>query len=152
MILVRSLLDYKLPELRKLHIYFSSNVCVGYSLDNKDGNTKQRVQDWQKHLTSLSKDQANQVKVLGGVGKGEVSAEGRTDFKHDFFGLIVQKIQKDIDDLVQICQKLMTLNMMKAVSNKDQNDKNWQITRQNIKNESMKVFQHSADSSKLTIW
>ena len=33
----------------------------------------------------------------------------------DFFGLIVAKMAKDIEDLVRVCQNVLTLNIKKAV-------------------------------------
>jgi hypothetical protein len=56
------------------------------------------------------------------LDNGETSHEGRGDVRRDTFVLLVGKIQKDIDDLIKICQRLMTLNLKKAPGSKEQND------------------------------
>jgi len=47
----------------------------------------------------------------------------------DYFGMIVARMAKDIEDLVRICQNVCTLNMKKAVASKDQDDQDWAIAR-----------------------
>ena len=74
------------------------------------------------------------------LDNGDNNAEGRGDVRRDYFGMIVARLQKDIEDLVRICQKVMTLNIKKAQGSKDVNDQNWTLQRQTVRNEAMKVL------------
>ena len=44
---------------------------------------------------------------------------GGSSQTRDYFGNLVAKMQKDIEDLMKICQEVLTLNMKKASGNKD---------------------------------
>lgn len=61
--------------------------------------------------------------------------------------MVVARLQKDIEDLVRICQKVMTLNIKKNPGTKEINDQNWTLQRQTVRNEAMKVLQLSQDNN-----
>lgn len=75
-------------------------------------------------------------------GDGENNGDGRGDVRRDYFKLLVTKLQKDIEDLVKICKDVLTLNLKKLATN---NDQDWDIARQALKNEAMKVLGLSQD-------
>ena len=77
----------------------------------------------------------NEAKGIGGGSSGS----------RDYFSLIVTKMAKDIEDLVRNCQQVLTLNIKKAVTSKDQNDQDWAIKRNTIKNEALRAISMSAE-------
>lgn len=54
---------------------------------------------------------------------------------------------KDIEENVKICSKVLTLNIHKSNANKEQNEKNWMLKKQAVKNEAMKILLLSQDPS-----
>jgi hypothetical protein len=117
------------------------------SLGKKDGKTKDRVEGWRKNIHALTTDLKKQVNILDELDNGDNNTEGRGDIRRDYFSMVVARLQKDIEDLVRICQKVMTLNIKKAAGNKEVNDQNWTLQRQTVRNEAMKVLQLSQDSN-----
>ena len=48
------------------------------------------------------------------MDNGESTDNGRGEVRKDYFSMLVNRLQKDIEDLVRIAQKVMTLNIKKA--------------------------------------
>ena len=117
-------------------------------LEKKDGKTKDRVETWRKNIHSLTNDMKKQVDILDQIDGGENTTEGGGDMRRDYFSMLVSKLNKDIDDLMKICQKVTTLNMGKITSS-EQNETNWTIMRQTIRSQCALVFQQKQDKSKL---
>ena len=92
------------------------------SLGKKDGNTKDRVETWKKNVHQLSQDVKRQVNTLDNLDNSESTENGRSEVRKDYFSMIVNRLQKDIEDLVRIAQKVMTLNIKKAQGSKEHND------------------------------
>jgi hypothetical protein len=44
--------------------------------------------------------------------------------------MMVARLLKDIEELVRIAEKLLSLNINKAISGKDENANNWTLMRQ----------------------
>lgn len=63
------------------------------------------------------------------LDNGDNNTEGRGDIRRDYFSMVVGRLQKDIEDLVRICQKVMTLNIKKNPGTKEVNDQNWTLQR-----------------------
>lgn len=61
--------------------------------------------------------------------------------------MIVARMQKDIEELVRICQKVTTLDRKKAVSSKEQHEQSWTLMRQQIRNQAMQVLVQGQDPS-----
>jgi hypothetical protein len=62
--------------------------------------------------------------------------------------MMVARLLKDIEELVRIAEKLLSLNINKAISGKDENANNWTLMRQQIRNQAMQVLVQSQDPSK----
>ena len=92
---------------------------VLYSLGNKDGKTKDRVEGWRKNIHSLTGDLKKQTKILDNLDPGEQNESGGVDNRRDYFGMLIKRLQDDIDGVMGIARKVMTLNMKKNVSSKD---------------------------------
>lgn len=75
----------------------------------------------------------NEARGIGGGSSGS----------RDYFGKIVEKMAKDIEDLVRNCQQVLTLNIKKAVTTQEQNDQDWAIKRNTIKREALKALSMS---------
>jgi len=90
------------------------------SIDDKKKNrfpelsdkTKDKVEGWCGNIRNLNSDIGKQVQLLdvlgghggtGGVGKGG-------DVQRNYMGLIIMRLQKDVEDLINICKKVMVLN------------------------------------------
>jgi hypothetical protein len=43
--------------------------------------------------------------------------------------MIVARLQKDIEELVRICEKVLTLNINKSVTSKEANENDWTLMR-----------------------
>jgi|TARA_B110000285_G_C15073474_1_gene589311 hypothetical protein len=43
--------------------------------------------------------------------------------------MIVARLQKDIEELVRICEKVLTLNMNKSVASKEASENDWTLMR-----------------------
>lgn len=115
-------------------------------LPKKDGQTKKRVDEWNQNLKAFTNKNKDQVDLLeriqnGGEGKG---GSGNSNTR-DYFGLIVARMAKDIEDLLRICQQVLTLNIKKPIASKEQNDQDWAIARQTIRNEAIKALTLSQD-------
>ena len=82
----------------------------------KDGKTKDRVEGWRKNIHALTSDMKKQVDQLESLDNGDSTAEGGSDMKRDYFNNLVNKLIKDIEDLLKICQKVTALNNKKVVS------------------------------------
>lgn len=61
--------------------------------------------------------------------------------------MLIKKLQDDIDGIMTIARKVMTLNMKKNAASKDQDDQSWVLMKQQIINEAMKVLVLSQDQS-----
>ena len=118
-------------------------------LKQKDGKTKDRVEGWRKNIHALTNDLKHQVNLLDDIGSGESNTEGGGDMRKDFFSNLVHKLNKDIEDLVKICQRVTTLNLKKK---SDDNEKNWIIKKNEIRNEAIKVLGQSQDQCKLLLF
>ena len=86
-------------------------MCMLFSLEKKDGNTKERVEIWRKNLHGLTDDLMKQAKMLeelgdGGAGK---TAEGGGELKIDYFDFLVGQISKEIQELIVICKNVLSL-------------------------------------------
>ena len=81
----------------------------------------------------------NQVSILEGLDNGEQNESGGGDNRRDYFTLLIGKLQKDIEDLVRICQKVLTLNIKKNTA-QSESDQAWTLARQTIRNEAMRVL------------
>ena len=89
------------------------------SLDKKDGKTKQRVEGWNKGISTLTNDVKKGVDILDNLDNGEQTESGGGDIRKDYFGILVAKLNKDIEEQVRICQKVMILNLKKTMSQED---------------------------------
>ena len=116
-------------ETSKFFIISESYILFTNSLGKKDGNTKDRVETWKKNVHGLSQDVKKQTHILDNVDNGETNENGRGEIRRDFFTMLVTRLQKDIEDLVRISQKVMTLNIKKAPGSKEHNDQNWTVLR-----------------------
>jgi hypothetical protein len=56
------------------------------------------------------------------LNDGEDNQEGGSDIKRDYFTMMVARLHKDIEELVRICEKLMSLNINKSISSKESNE------------------------------
>ena len=102
-------------------------------LDKKDGKTKERVETWRKNIKGLVDQTGKQIKLLEGLNEGVTSGGGGGGSGQDYFGLIIGKLAKDIEDTVRICEKLMTpYNLKKRVEQSEAKDR-WTYLRQCIK-------------------
>ena len=59
--------------------------------------------------------------ALNAVNKSDGSGQGRADTR-DYFGNMVGRLSKDIEDLVKTCQQVMTLDIKKAAKEDQLND------------------------------
>jgi hypothetical protein len=91
-------------------------------LDKKDDHIKERVEDWRGNIQKLTTDLKKQVKFLDDLDTGDTSHEGRGNIRRDIFGFLVDKFQKDIEELVKICQRLMVVDIKKQPGSKEIND------------------------------
>ncbi len=89
------------------------------------------MEDWRKNIHKLTGDLKKQVKMLD-EENGESHHEGRGDTRRDFFQTLVGKIQKDIEDLVRHCQRVLTLTMKKMAGGQEQNDQDGTPVRADI--------------------
>ena len=69
----------------------------------KDGKTKDRVEGWRKNIHALTNDMKKQVDQLESLDNGESNNEGGGEMRRDYFNLIVNKLNKDIEELMKIC-------------------------------------------------
>lgn len=99
-------------------------------LGSADGKTKDRVEGWRKNIHLLTNDIKAQSTLLDNLGNGEQDQEGGSDIKRDYFSMMVARLLKDIEELVRIAEKLLSLNINKAISGKDENANNWTLMRQ----------------------
>ena len=83
------------------------------------------------------------------MDNGESTDNGRGEVRKDYFSMLVNRLQKDIEDLVRIAQKVMTHNIKKAQGSKEHNDQNWTVLRQTIKNETTKIFAMASEDKKV---
>jgi len=44
-------------------------------------------------------------------------------------GLIIMRLQKDVEELINICKKVMVLNQKKTVSDLEKNDQDWVLKK-----------------------
>ena len=51
----------------------------------------------------------------GGSGEGNIG-HGAGEVKRNYMSLITTRLQKDIEDMVAVCKKVMVLNIKKNVS------------------------------------
>ena len=86
-----------------------------------------------------------QTKILDNLDSGEQNESGGVDNRRDYCSMLIKRLQDDIDGVMGICRKVMTLNMKKNSSSKDQDDQNWTLMKQQIINEAMKVLVLSQD-------
>lgn len=96
---------------------------------NDNVKTKDRVEGFRKNIQDLSKDIKAQATLLDRLDDGDENQEGGGDIKRDYFSMMVARLQKDIEELVRICEKLMSLNINKAISSKESNEQNWTLMR-----------------------
>jgi len=61
---------------------------------------------------------------------GDDNQEGGSDIKRDYFSMMVARLLKDIEELVRIAEKLLSLNINKSISDKDENANKWTLMRQ----------------------
>lgn len=54
-----------------------------------------------------------QVGILENLDNGDEAQGAGGDSRRDYFSMLIAKLQKDIEDLVRVCQKVTTLNMKK---------------------------------------
>jgi len=85
-------------------------------LGKKDGKTKDRVETWRKNIHNLTGDLKKQVGILENLDNGDETQGAGGDNRRDYFSMLIAKLQKDIEDNVRICQKVMTLNMKKTTN------------------------------------
>jgi hypothetical protein len=69
----------------------------------KDGKTKDRVEGWRKNIHALTNDMKKQVDQLESLDNGESNNEGGGEMRRDYFNLLVNKLNKDIEELMKIC-------------------------------------------------
>ena len=93
-------------------------------LSKKDGKTKDRVEGWRKNINNLTNDLKNQVKILDNLDSGESNTEGGGDIRKDYFSNLVNKLNKDIEDLVKVCEKVTVIDL-KKMSKPEQDDIAW---------------------------
>ena len=61
--------------------------------------------------------------ILDDVDNGDQNTEGGGgDIKRDYFSMMVARLQKDIEELVRICEKVLTLNINKSAGSKETNE------------------------------
>lgn len=74
-------------------------------LGKKDGQTKKRVDEWNANLKTFHEKNKDQVNLLDAIQRGEAKGMGGVGSStRDYFGMIVARMAKDIEDLVRICQ------------------------------------------------
>lgn len=91
-------------------------------LKETDGKTKDRVEGWRKNIHAFTNDIKAQATLLDRLNDGEDNQEGGSDIKRDYFTMMVARLHKDIEELVRICEKLMSLNINKSISSKESNE------------------------------
>ena len=75
-----------------------------YRLGKKDGKTKDRVDEWRRNIAELAQDQKKGLDALEAIEGNDSSQQGRGgEFVRDYFGLLVARVQKDVEELVRIC-------------------------------------------------
>ena len=99
-------------------------------LSSADGKTKDRVEGWRKNIHLLTNDIKAQATLLDRLDDGDDNQEGGSDIKRDYFSMMVARLLKDIEELVRIAEKLLSLNINKSISGKDENANNWTLMRQ----------------------
>lgn len=79
------------------------------------------------------------LKNMEAIDTGEQNEGGVGEGKRDYFTLLADRLIKDLEHTVRVCQKVMTLNMKKQSQDSTQDDQ-WNIMRNNIKAEAQKVL------------
>lgn len=114
-------------------------------LPKTDGKTKERVEGWRKNVHSLTQDLKKQVKYFENMDNGDQGGGGAGgDIRRDYFGLLASRLQKDIEYVVDICQKVMAIDNRKNISNQDTIER-WKMIRNTIMFEISKIFEQSQD-------
>ena len=61
-------------------------------LNKVDGKTKQRVEDWNKNLKTLSQNQKKQKDIILGMNVEGSNNQGSSSSQKEFFGLLVSHL------------------------------------------------------------
>jgi hypothetical protein len=69
--------------------------------------------------------------AMSGNGGGAVTS--------NYMIIIIQRLQKDVEDLFKLCQLTMVLDVKKNRGDTKDNEEKWTIMRKNIKDELNKV-------------
>ena len=83
-----------------------------FSLEKKDGQTKDRVEVWRKNLHGLTDELMKQAKVLeelGENGGAGGASDGGNDMKVNYFDHLVNQISKEIHDIMSIAANVLSL-------------------------------------------
>ena len=68
------------------------------------------------------------MESLDGANEGTIG-HGKGEIKKNYMGLIIARLQKDIEDIINVCKQCMVLNMRKTVSDQAKNDQDWIIMK-----------------------
>jgi hypothetical protein len=92
----------------------------------------------------LNDDLQKQIAFLGNLGNAhEIGGNGGGAATSNYLNIIVRRLQKDVEDLMKICQLTMVLDVKKITTDQrlddDQIDSQWIIMKKNIRAELNKV-------------
>jgi hypothetical protein len=83
---------------------------------------------------------------MDAIDTGEQNDGGVGEGKRDYFSMLADRLIKDLENTVRVCQKVMTLNMKKLNQDNTQDDQ-WNIMRNNIKAEAQKILTPAQNDS-----
>ena len=61
------------------------------------------------------------MEALDGADDGNVG-HGKGETKKNYMGLIIARLQKDIEDIINVCKKCLVLSLKRNVSDDSKND------------------------------
>jgi hypothetical protein len=76
---------------------------------------------------------------MEGLSTGETNDGVVGEGKRDFFSLLVDRMIKDLENTVRVCQKVMTVEMKKLNQDNSKEDL-WNLKRNEIKSEAQRVL------------
>lgn len=106
--------------------------------------TKGQVEAWCKNVRHLSDDLQKQLVFLGNLGNAnEIGGNGGGAATSNYMNIIVKRLQKDVEDLMKVCQLTMVLDVKKIATDQrldeEQIDSQWILMRKSIRAELNKV-------------
>lgn len=102
--------------------------------------TKGLVESWCKNVRTWNEDMQKGINTLSNLKDGhEIGGNGGGAVTSNYMIIIINRLQKDVEDLFKICQLTMVLDVKKSVRNSKENEDQWTIMRKNIKDELNRV-------------